>query len=296
MSISREEISRAVQDVLGSMKSGHTPEGKPLPPPPAPRSGRHLRRRGERGHRGQGSAASALCQSSLALRYDIIAQMRVVLRHNAEFLSWMAREETGLGRYEDKIEKNLLVINKTPGPEDLEPLVTPATTGSRSWRAGALRRDRRDHADHQPHRDHHQQRHRHALGGNAVVFNAHPNAKNCSANTVAAHQPGDRRGGRPAQPHHLRGRAHHRERAGAHAPQAGEPPGGDRRPRRGEGGDGQRQEAPSPPAPAIRRWWWTRPPTSSGPAATSSRRGSFDNNIVCTTEKEVIAWTRWRTG
>ena len=32
----------------------------------------------------------------------------------------MGHEESGMGRYEDKILKNLLVINKTPGIEDLE--------------------------------------------------------------------------------------------------------------------------------------------------------------------------------
>jgi acyl-CoA reductase-like NAD-dependent aldehyde dehydrogenase len=40
----------------------------------------------------------------------------------------MAHEETGLGRYEDKVQKNLLVIEKTPGPEILQPL---AWTGDR---------------------------------------------------------------------------------------------------------------------------------------------------------------------
>ena len=33
----------------------------------------------------------------------------------------MAVDETGLGRYEDKIEKNRLVANKTPGIESLRP-------------------------------------------------------------------------------------------------------------------------------------------------------------------------------
>jgi acyl-CoA reductase-like NAD-dependent aldehyde dehydrogenase len=36
-------------------------------------------------------------------------------------LSQLARDETGLGRTEDKVKKNLLVIWKTPGPEILEP-------------------------------------------------------------------------------------------------------------------------------------------------------------------------------
>ncbi len=183
MSISREEISRTVQDVLGSMKSGHTPEGKPLPPPPAPGSDGIFA--------GVESAVTAakeaqrlLCESSLALRYDIIAQMRVVLRHNAELLSWMAREETGLGRYEDKVEKNLLVINKSPGPEDLEPLVTTGDHGLTLLElapfgvVGAITPTTNPTATII----------NNAIGmlsaGNAAVFNAHPNAKNCSAKTV----------------------------------------------------------------------------------------------------------------
>ena len=41
----------------------------------------------------------------------------------------MAHEETGLGRAEDKTLKNLLVTNKTPGPEDLEPTAVSGDHG-----------------------------------------------------------------------------------------------------------------------------------------------------------------------
>jgi aldehyde dehydrogenase len=183
MSISREEINRAVQDVLGSMKSGHTPEGKPLPPPPAPGAD-GIFADVEGAVTAAKAAQRALSESSLALRYDIIAQMRVVLRHNAELLSWMAREETGLGRYEDKVEKNLLVINKSPGPEDLEPSVTTGDHGLTLLElapfgvVGAITPTTNPTATII----------NNAIGmlsaGNAAVFNAHPNAKNCSAKTV----------------------------------------------------------------------------------------------------------------
>jgi len=113
-----------------------------------------------------------------------VNQMRVSMRHNAQMLAWMAREETGLGRYEDKIEKNLLVANKTPGPEDLEPLVqtgdhgltlmelapygvvasiTPTTNPTSTIINNAISI---------------------LSAGNSAVFNPHPNAKNCSAKTV----------------------------------------------------------------------------------------------------------------
>ena len=47
----------------------------------------------------------------------------------AERLAYMAHAETGLGRAEDKVKKNLLVSTKTPGPEDLEPQVATGDEG-----------------------------------------------------------------------------------------------------------------------------------------------------------------------
>ena len=41
----------------------------------------------------------------------------------------MARQETGLGRADDKVLKNQLVIERTPGPEDLEPRVVTGDQG-----------------------------------------------------------------------------------------------------------------------------------------------------------------------
>lgn len=55
--------------------------------------------------------------NSFALRKKIIINIRTVLTEYAEFLAKMAVEETGLGRVEDKIAKNMLVIEKTPGIE-----------------------------------------------------------------------------------------------------------------------------------------------------------------------------------
>jgi acyl-CoA reductase-like NAD-dependent aldehyde dehydrogenase len=64
----------------------------------------------------------------LELRYKIVAAMReVTLRHVRE-LSEYAVAETGLGRVEDKVRKNTLAAEKTPGPEVLEP---KAYTGDR---------------------------------------------------------------------------------------------------------------------------------------------------------------------
>src|SRR5262249_12288743 len=70
-------------------------------------------------------AARAAFHSLSALGLDhrkaIIESMRRAMRAQAEPLARLAAEETGLGRAEDKIQKNLLVTNKTPGTEDLVP-------------------------------------------------------------------------------------------------------------------------------------------------------------------------------
>jgi hypothetical protein len=57
----------------------------------------------------------------LSLRQRMIGQMRRAARENAQVLARMALDETGMGRLEDKIEKNLLNANKAPGTEMLTP-------------------------------------------------------------------------------------------------------------------------------------------------------------------------------
>ncbi len=74
------------------------------------------------------TAADQLARFPLGRRGEIIEKMRLVVLENLEFLSRLARDETGMGRVEDKINKNRLVAEKTPGVEDLE---TRATTGDR---------------------------------------------------------------------------------------------------------------------------------------------------------------------
>lgn len=55
----------------------------------------------------------------LEARERIIRAMRRAAMAEAERLAKMAREETGMGRAEDKVKKNLLVATKTPGVEEL---------------------------------------------------------------------------------------------------------------------------------------------------------------------------------
>ena len=123
-------------------------------------------------------------EMGLDRRFKIIDRIRESMRENAERLARHAWEETGLGRFEDKVLKNLLVTNKTPGPEDLEPrtwsgdrgltitewapfgvvaAITPTTNPTATIINNTISV---------------------VSAGNGLVFNVHPSAKNVSVETV----------------------------------------------------------------------------------------------------------------
>ncbi len=129
-------------------------------------------------------AFEALDKLGLDRRFAIIESIRQACRSQAESLARFAHEETGLGRLDNKIAKNLLVTNKTPGPEDLSPMaasgdrglmltepapfgvigaITPVTNPSSTIICNTIGM---------------------VSAGNTVVFNAHPSAKRVSATTV----------------------------------------------------------------------------------------------------------------
>jgi len=66
-------------------------------------------------------AQKELVQLTLETRKKIIAAMRQATLDNNELMSNLAVEDTGFGRVEDKIVKHKLVADKTPGVEDLVP-------------------------------------------------------------------------------------------------------------------------------------------------------------------------------
>lgn len=68
-------------------------------------------------------------ETGLDGRKGIIEAVRCSMRENNERLAYMARRETGIGRADDKVLKNHLVIERTPGPEDLEPHVVTGDRG-----------------------------------------------------------------------------------------------------------------------------------------------------------------------
>lgn len=125
-------------------------------------------------------AQEAWISLKLEKRKDIIAAIRKSMLEHAEDLAKRAHDETGLGRYEDKIKKNQLVAKKTPGTEDLNPrtytgdrgltlvelapygvigAITPVTNPTSTIICNTIGM---------------------IAAGNSVVFNVHPSARNVS--------------------------------------------------------------------------------------------------------------------
>ena len=133
---------------------------------------------------------------SLEKRQKIIASIRESMFENAEELARFAHAETGLGRVEDKVVKNRLVTRKTSGTEVLTPhavtgdngltlteyapygvigAITPTTNPTSSIICNTIAM---------------------VAAGNSIVFNVHPNARDCSmANVRLIHQAITRAGG-----------------------------------------------------------------------------------------------------
>lgn len=74
-------------------------------------------------------AIKPLLEGGLDLRHKMVKAMRQSARDHAELLGRLAVEETGMGKMPDKMNKILLAANKTPGPEDLQPVAFSGDRG-----------------------------------------------------------------------------------------------------------------------------------------------------------------------
>ncbi|MHB8875508.1 MAG: aldehyde dehydrogenase family protein [Myxococcaceae bacterium] len=131
-----------------------------------------------------GAAQEVWDRTPVETRDRVIEAMRETTRRHAEELSRMAVEETKLGNVKDKIQKNLLCANRTPGTEILRPLafsgdhgltilerapfgvigaITPTTNPTETIICNGIGM---------------------VAGGNSVVFNVHPSAKKVSAHHI----------------------------------------------------------------------------------------------------------------
>lgn len=125
MDITSQEIEAIVRQVLSGM--GPAASG-PAGPEAAAQSRPLTGGRGDRGvfeNVDDAVQAAWEAQRDWAAHYKLEDRQRVVeairrcARSHVEEWSRKIVEETGMGRYEDKVEKHLATINKTPGPECL---------------------------------------------------------------------------------------------------------------------------------------------------------------------------------
>ncbi|MGD0059046.1 MAG: aldehyde dehydrogenase family protein [Verrucomicrobiia bacterium] len=134
------------------------------------------------------AASIAFCQFDqlgLKKRNDIIASIRQSMREHGNALARMAHEETGLGRYEDKILKNQLVADKTPGTEDLLSNAVTGDDGLMLTEAAPFGVIAAITPTTNPTSTIINNTIAMLAAGNAVVFNVHPNAKRVSCHNVA---------------------------------------------------------------------------------------------------------------
>ncbi len=130
------------------------------------------------------AAFLALDAMPLAERGRILEAMRRLALQNVEKLARIAVDETGMGRYEDKLVKNRLAITKTPG---IEILPTEAYTGD----DGLTLMERAPYGvigSITPCTNPTETIINNSIGmiaaGNAVVVNAHPTAKKVTLFTI----------------------------------------------------------------------------------------------------------------
>ena len=225
---------------------------------------------------------------SLEGRQKIIASIRECMFENAEQLAHHAHSETGLGRVEHKIIKNRLVTRKTSGTEVLTPhavtgdngltlteyapygvigTITPTTNPTSTIICNTIAM---------------------LSAGNSIVFNVHPNARECSmANVRLLHEAIVRAGGPPnvvtavAEPT-IESAQQLMTHKGVRILAV-------------TGGSGVVRQAMTSGKRAICAGPGN-PPVVVDATADLQHAGrdivagaSFDNNIVCTDEKEVIA-------
>ena len=183
MSLTDQEIETIARRIAADMARG----GALTPPPPAVAQDAGL---GVFATVNDAVNAATIAQKEfVALKLEhrarILEAMRQSMRDNGTALAKAAFEETGLGRFEDKIVKNRLVTDRTPGLEDLVPIattgdngltlvepapfgvigaITPVTNPTSTIICNSIGM---------------------LAAGNSVVFNVHPYAKSCCMQTIA---------------------------------------------------------------------------------------------------------------
>ena len=181
MALTEQDIRNITDEIVRSL-SGAAPRQEGAYQPKA--TGHWLCDTAEEAVQNAKQAQAQLAEMTLEKRGELVAAMRKTAIKNAEALARLANEETGYGQVKDKIQKNLLVANRTPGIEDLSTFcqtgdhgmmlieqapfgvigsITPSTNPTSTVINNAISM---------------------IAAGNSVVFNPHPAAKGASQETM----------------------------------------------------------------------------------------------------------------
>lgn len=176
MPLSEEDLKKIVTEVVRSLGAADAPA--------APRSGGPVFDTVDAAVSAAEAAQPVFQELGLVAREEIIAAIREVSRANSRRWAEMAVAETGMGRVEDKVLKNQVCIDNTPGVEDLRAVsytgdkgltlveyapfgvvaaITPSTNAVATIISNAIGI---------------------LSAGNSVVFSPHPAAKGCVADAV----------------------------------------------------------------------------------------------------------------
>ena len=182
MAIEEAGIGAIVDQVVGELKARGVDITAPEPPPAF--DGRGILEDIDSAVRAARRALAESREMSVVTREAVIASMRRAVLSNLDLLSQMTVDETGLGRFEDKVRKNRLAAIRTPGLEDLSPIaysgdhgltiverapygvigcITPSTNPTETIICNAIGM---------------------VAGGNVVVFNPHPGARAVSLTCI----------------------------------------------------------------------------------------------------------------
>lgn len=198
---SDEVIRRIVEDVVRKTVGAcacPAPAAAHAPSAPAPRGEDGIFRTMDEAVAAAKHAFSEYAKVPLSGRHAIVAAMREACRARNAAWAEMAVAETGLGRAKDKVAKNGLVIEKTPGPEAVRPEVdtgdhgltlterapygvigsiTPTTNPAATVINNSIS---------------------FVSGGNVAVYNFHPSAKGVCADVLKTLNRAARKAGAPA--------------------------------------------------------------------------------------------------
>jgi acyl-CoA reductase-like NAD-dependent aldehyde dehydrogenase len=184
--LSDQQVDAIAQHVLQRMSAG---KGNAAPAGHGEADGSGERRLGA--FRDMDAAVKAAQDAFIALdklpllkRDEIIASIRKASLRESESLAFAAHRETGFGRYEDKIIKNRLVANKTPGTEVLQAEVKTGDGGLSLFERAPFGVIGSITPSTNPTATIINNTISMVAAGNAVVFNVHPSAKECSVRCV----------------------------------------------------------------------------------------------------------------